>query len=78
MQRGEVWEYDPVMRRDGRSTLRLILSADGWVADPEHRIVHGVHLLTEDQGGLVNVRTSLGSACDAQRCVTWFERRYLA
>jgi len=42
VQRGEVWEYDPVMRRDGRSTLRLILSADGWVADPEHRIVHGV------------------------------------
>lgn len=60
MQRGEVWDYDPVIRREGRPTRRLILSTDGWNADPEHRVVTGALVFGEDLGGLVNVGTRYG------------------
>lgn len=58
--RGEVWRYDPVINRPGLSILRVILSADGWNADPENRIVMGAHVVDRDRGGLVNVGTAHG------------------
>jgi hypothetical protein len=58
--RGEVYPYRPVVARPGASLLRLILSADGWNADPDHRIVMGAHVQDHDRGGLVNVPTALG------------------
>jgi hypothetical protein len=38
--RGEIWTYRPVLKRPGQSTLRLILSADGFNRD-DARAGHG-------------------------------------
>lgn len=55
MLRGEIWTYRPVLERPGQSTLRLILSADGFNRDEARVQVMGVHLVDRDPGGLLSV-----------------------
>jgi mRNA-degrading endonuclease toxin of MazEF toxin-antitoxin module len=55
VRRGEIWRYDPVMHRQGQSTLRLIVSADGVNSAEGLPIVFGVHLLDSDPGQLLAV-----------------------
>lgn len=55
MQRGEVYEYIPVLPRPGQSRARLIISAQG-VNDADHPVVIGLQVLDRDPGGLLSVR----------------------
>ncbi len=58
MRRGEIWRYDPVIRRGNAPALRLIVSADGInIAEiSDAPVVFGVHLLPSDPGKLLAVR----------------------
>ncbi len=58
MRRGEIWRYDPVIRRGDAPALRLILSPDGInTADPQDApVVFGLHLLPTDPGKLLAAR----------------------
>jgi hypothetical protein len=61
--RGEVWRYDPVLPpREGRSYLRLIVSADELNRLPGQRLVRGVQVVARDPGELLAVWTSFGWA----------------
>lgn len=62
MLRGQVWRYDPVVPRPGRSTLRLIVSDDALNTRPGQRLAVGVHLLDDDPGELLAVPTPYGWA----------------
>lgn len=62
MQRGQVWRYEPVVHRPGRSVLRLIVSSDALNANPDRYLVRGVQVLDEDPGDLLAVPTELGWA----------------
>lgn len=55
MQRGEVYEYVPVVPRPGQSRARLIISGQG-VNDADHPVVLGLQVLDRDPGGLLSVR----------------------
>jgi mRNA-degrading endonuclease toxin of MazEF toxin-antitoxin module len=55
VQRGEVWRYEPAVRRPGQSTVRLIVSARAVNDDPVLPVVLGVHILDGDPGGLLAV-----------------------
>lgn len=57
MRRGEIWRYEPVIRRGDAPTLRLIVSADGInTAEPaDAPVVFGVHVLATDPGKLLAV-----------------------
>lgn len=55
MQRGEVYEYVPVLPRPGQSRLRLIISSPS-INDAEHPVVLGLQVVEHDPGGLLNVR----------------------
>ena len=55
MQRGEVYEYVPVVPRPGQSRMRLIISAQG-INDAEHPVVLGLQVLDRDPGGLLSIR----------------------
>lgn len=54
MQRGEVYEYLPVLARPGQSRLRLIVSSQS-VNDAEHPVVLGLQVVEHDPGGLLSV-----------------------
>ncbi len=56
MRRGEVWRYRSVIEREGRSPLRLILSADSLIASASVPTVYGAHFADADPGSLVAVR----------------------
>jgi hypothetical protein len=58
VKRGEIWRYDPVVRRGDLPTLRLIVSADGinFADQADAPVVLGVHLLPSDPGKLLAVR----------------------
>lgn len=58
MRRGEIWRYEPVVRRGDAPALRLIVSADGInLAEPaDAPVVFGVHLLPSDPGKLLAIR----------------------
>jgi mRNA-degrading endonuclease toxin of MazEF toxin-antitoxin module len=58
VRRGEIWRYDPVIRRGDAPVLRLIVSADGInLAEPaDAPVVFGVHLLPNDPGKLLAVQ----------------------
>ncbi len=54
MQRGEVYEYVPVLARPGQSRMRLIISGSS-INDAEHPVVLGLQVVDRDPGGLLNV-----------------------
>jgi hypothetical protein len=54
--RGDVVVYKPVLQREGRSNLRLIVSANAVNSDDELPTVVALHVLGEDPGGLLAVR----------------------
>ena len=56
MHRGEIWTYRPALPRPGQALLRLILSTDGFNADPDRPVVIGAQVVDHDPGGLLNVR----------------------
>jgi len=58
VRRGEIWRYEPVVRRGDAPALRLIVSADGInLAEPaDAPVVFGVHLLPSDPGKLLAIR----------------------
>ncbi|MDQ3154627.1 MAG: hypothetical protein M3R63_23850 [Actinomycetota bacterium] len=58
MRRGEVWRYEPVMNRQGQSTVRLIVSANGINDAESLPIVFGVHVLDSDPGQLLAVHVA--------------------
>lgn len=55
MRRGEVWRYEPVISRQGQSTTRLIVSANGINDAETLPVVFGVHILDSDPGQLLAV-----------------------
>ena len=55
MQRGEVYEYIPVIPRPGQSRMRLIISAQG-INEADHPVVLGLQVLDRDSGGLLSIR----------------------
>ncbi|MBV9161110.1 MAG: hypothetical protein JO309_07780 [Pseudonocardiales bacterium] len=55
MQRGEVYEYIPVIPRPGQSRMRLIISAAG-INEADHPVVLGLQVLDRDPGGLLSIR----------------------
>lgn len=77
MRRGEVWRYDPVIRRGDAPVLRLIVSADGInTADPaDAPVVFGVHLLPSDPGRLLAVRIDPHGWASAMTLETVIRRR---
>ena len=54
--RGDVVVYNPVLQREGRSNLRLIVSANAVNTDSDLPTVFALHVLVEDPGGLLAVR----------------------
>lgn len=54
-RRGEVWRYDPVMHREGRSVLRLIVSADSVNTADGLPSVWGVHVVADSAENLLSV-----------------------
>lgn len=56
MRRGEIWRYDPVIRRAGQSSLRLVVSADAINANDALPAVYGMHVVGDDPGSLLAVR----------------------
>jgi mRNA-degrading endonuclease toxin of MazEF toxin-antitoxin module len=54
--RGEIWEYQPVLAREGEPRLRLIVSNDAINRDPDLVVVRGLRVLEADPGGLLSVR----------------------
>lgn len=55
MRRGEVYEYVPVLRREGQSLMRLIISGQS-INDAQHPVVLGLQIIERDPGGLLSVR----------------------
>jgi mRNA-degrading endonuclease toxin of MazEF toxin-antitoxin module len=55
VQRGEVYEYLPVLARPGQSRMRLIISSQS-INDADHPVVLGLQVLERDPGGLLSVR----------------------
>lgn len=79
MRRGEIWRYDPVIRRGERPALRLIVSADG-INSADHRdapVVFGVHLLPTDPGKLLAVRVDPHGWASAMTLETVIRRRLI-
>lgn len=56
MRRGEIWRYQPVMAREGQSTLRLIVAADAVAGDDRVATVYAAQVVTPDPGGLLAVQ----------------------
>jgi mRNA-degrading endonuclease toxin of MazEF toxin-antitoxin module len=56
VRRGEIWRYRPVVERAGRSTLRLIVSANALAADERLPTVYGAQVVDTDPGSLLAVR----------------------
>jgi mRNA-degrading endonuclease toxin of MazEF toxin-antitoxin module len=56
VHRGEIWTYRPALPRPGQALLRLILSTDGFNAEPDRPVVIGAQVVDHDPGGLLNVR----------------------
>lgn len=54
MQRGEVYQYLPVLPRPGQSRARLIISGQG-VNAADHPVVLGLQVLDRDPGGLLSI-----------------------
>jgi len=54
--RGDVVIYNPVIQREGRSNLRLVVSADAINANDGLPTVFAMHVVSEDPGGLFAVR----------------------
>lgn len=77
MRRGEIWRYDPVVRRGDGPVLRLIVSADGInTADPaDAPVVFGVHLLPGDPGKLLAVHVEPYGWASAMTLETVIRRR---
>ncbi len=77
MRRGEIWRYDPVIRRGDAPALRLIVSADGIndAAPADAPVVFGVHLLPSDPGKLLAVRIERHGWASAMTLETVIRRR---
>lgn len=77
MRRGEIWGYDPVVRRGTGPALRLIVSADGIneAAPTDAPVVFGVHLLPDDPGKLLVVRIEGHGWASAMTLETVIRRR---
>lgn len=56
MRRGEIWRYDPVVVRAGRSTARLVVSADALNAVEDAATIYAMHVVDFDPGSLLAVR----------------------
>jgi mRNA-degrading endonuclease toxin of MazEF toxin-antitoxin module len=56
VRRGEVWRYEPVVNRPGQPTLRLIVSADVLIANPDLPVILTLHLVDTDPDSLLAVR----------------------
>jgi mRNA-degrading endonuclease toxin of MazEF toxin-antitoxin module len=54
VQRGEVYEYIPVIARPGQSRMRLIISAAG-INEADQPVVLGLQVLDHDPGGLLSI-----------------------
>jgi mRNA-degrading endonuclease toxin of MazEF toxin-antitoxin module len=54
--RGDVVIYNPVIQREGRSNLRLVVSADAINANAGLPTMFALHVVSEDPGGLLAVR----------------------
>jgi mRNA-degrading endonuclease toxin of MazEF toxin-antitoxin module len=48
--------YNPVIQREGRSNLRLVISADAINANDGLPTMFALHVVSEDPGGLLAVR----------------------
>jgi mRNA-degrading endonuclease toxin of MazEF toxin-antitoxin module len=55
VRRGQVWRYDPVISRAGRSTVRLIVSADAINRSSVVPVVYAMHVVDTDPGSLLAV-----------------------
>lgn len=77
MRRGEIWRYEPVIRRIDAPALRLIVSADGInTAEPaDAPVVFGVHILATDPGKLLAVRVEPHGWASAMTLETVIRRR---
>ncbi len=77
MRRGEIWRYDPVIRRGDAPALRLIVSADGInLAEPaDAPVVFGVHVVATDPGKLLAVRLDPHGWASAMTLETVIRRR---
>lgn len=56
MRRGEIWRYEPVIARAGRSTSRLIVSADVLNRNEALPFVYVMHVVDSDPQSLLAVR----------------------
>jgi mRNA-degrading endonuclease toxin of MazEF toxin-antitoxin module len=56
VRRGEVWRYEPVIARAGRSTTRLVVSADSVNRNEALPIVYVMHVVDSDPASLLAVR----------------------
>jgi len=56
VRRGEIWRYQPVVAREGASTLRLIVAADALAGDDRIRAVYAAQIVTPDPGRLLAVK----------------------
>lgn len=55
MRRGEIWRYEPVMQRAGRSTTRLVVSADSVNDRDSIPAVYVMNVVEFDPGSLLAV-----------------------
>jgi mRNA-degrading endonuclease toxin of MazEF toxin-antitoxin module len=56
VNRGDLVVYRPVIQREGRSNVRLIVSADAINSNDALPTVFAVHVVDEDPGGLLAIR----------------------
>jgi mRNA-degrading endonuclease toxin of MazEF toxin-antitoxin module len=56
VRRGEIWRYQPVIAREGVSTLRLIVAADVLAGDDRIATVYAAQIVTPDPGRLLAVK----------------------
>lgn len=54
--RGDLVVYKPVIAREGRSNLRLVVSTDAINTNDSLPTVFALHVLDQDPGGLLAVR----------------------
>ena len=55
MRRGEIWRYEPVLTRTGRSTIRLIVSADSINRNEALPVVYVMSVVDSDPESLLAV-----------------------
>jgi mRNA-degrading endonuclease toxin of MazEF toxin-antitoxin module len=54
--RGQIWRYTPVLARENRSDLRLIVSTDAINSAPAVPVLWAIHVVAEPAESLLSVR----------------------